>query len=383
MSMKLVNAKIYNADNREFREGSIEIDEKSGKIINVIPGDAGTDGIDLGGAMLIPGLVDAHTHGRSGYDFNKASKEEMKKMAECYLEMGVTTVMPTLASAMPEDLSSASRIINELKTEKRGARFAGVHLEGRYLNASKRGAHAPELLKAPDAAELSALMDDMGLPCHISAALELDEDGSFADLALKRGATLGLAHTSATCRQALDMYERLGISFTHTYNAMTPLHHREAGVVGAALLCDGYAELICDGRHICPEVVALTYRIKGSDRLVLVTDSMEATGYGDGEFNIAGMKVIVKDGKAVTTDGAIAGSTLELADGVRNLVRFAGIRLEDVIPSATRNPAEMLGLDDCGTIEVGKRADLLVIAEDAERVFEIKSIILGGEFVKG
>lgn len=380
--MKLVNARIFDSEKEEFRVGSVTVNAETGNIEKVSFGDVSADGVDMGGNMLVPGFIDAHTHGRNGYDFNKASKEEMKKMAAGYLKNGVTTVMPTLASAMPDDLAVSSRIINEMKSEKSGARFAGIHLEGRYLNVSKRGAHAADLLTAPDASELAGLFESMGTPCHISAALELDEDGSFTRLALEKGATLGLGHTSATCKQALDIYERARVSFTHTYNAMTPLHHREAGVVGAALLCDGYAELICDGMHICPEVVALTYKIKGSDRLVLISDSMEATGHGDGEYSIAGMKVIVKDGKALTTDGALAGSTLELADGVRNLVRFAGISLEKAIPCATRNPAKMLKLEDCGEIAEGKRADMLVITEDTENVFEIKNIVLGGEFVK-
>ena len=164
---------------------------------------------------------------------------------------------------------------------------------------------------------------------------------------------------------------------------MTPLHHREAGTVGAALLSDAYAELICDGLHICPEIVALTFKVKGNDKLVLITDSMEATGNGDGDYNIAGMPVVVKNGKALTIDGALAGSTLELSDGIRNLVRFAGASLEDAIACATINPAKMLGIDDkCGSLEEGKYADFVIAHEDPEEIFVIDSVILGGIEVK-
>jgi len=380
--MKYVNAKVFDTEKGEFRLGSVTVDG-GGMIKDVRYGDTSTDGIDLGGAMLIPGFIDAHTHGREGYDFNDASCEQMSVMAKGYLAHGVTTVMPTLASALPETLAEVSHRINSLKGKSGGARFAGIHLEGRYLNVSKKGAHSVEYIAPPNAEELSELMKAMGTPCHVSAALELDADGSFTRTALDGGATLGLAHTSATCRQALEIYEKANISFTHTYNAMTPLHHREAGAVGAALLCDAYAELICDGLHVCPDVIALTYRLKGSERLVLVTDSMAATGKGDGEYMIAGLRVVVKDGKAHTLEGAIAGSTLELCDGVRNLVRFAGITLEEALPCATRNPAEMLGLEDRGTIEKGKRADMLVITPDDEKVFNIESVILGGEVAVG
>lgn len=380
--MKLVNALIFDTDTGKFRSGTVTVNSDRGIIESVCYGDASDGDADLGGRMLVPGFVDAHTHGRDGYDFTSATPGQMSVMARGYLRNGVTTVMPTLASGTTEVLAAASRNINSLKADSGGARFAGVHLEGRYLNVSKKGAHSVEYITAPNAGELSELMKAMGTPCHISAALELDGDGSFMRTALDGGATLGLAHTSATCRQALDLYEKAKISFTHTYNAMTPLHHREAGAVGAALLCDAYCELICDGMHVCPEVVKLTYRMKGSHRLVLVTDSMRATGKGDGEYNSAGLKVTVKDGKALTLDGALAGSTLELADGVRNLVRFAGITVEEALPCATRNPADMLGLCDCGSIEKGKRADMLVITPNAERVFNIESIILGGKRIE-
>lgn len=379
--MILTNARIYNSEAKKFDLGSIEIE--NGIIKNILSGEKAVmkGDKDMNGAMLIPGFVDAHTHGRNGYDFNTATVENMKEMAKAYLSKGVTTVMPTLASAPIDKLAEASDSINALKNgDGKGARYAGVHLEGRYLNVSKRGAHASDLIAPLDANELKELISHMKTPCHISAALELDKDGSFMKTALDMGATLGLGHTSATCAEALDIYKRGNVSMTHTYNAMTPLHHREAGVVGAALLSDAYCELICDGLHICPEIVALTYKVKGSDRVVLITDSMEATGHGDGEYSIAGMPVIVKDGKALTIDGALAGSTLELADGVRNLVRFAGASLEEAIACATINPAKMLNIDNvCGSLEVGKYADILVAHEDDDCIFVIDEVLLGGE----
>ena len=378
--MILTNARIFDCEAKKFFLGSIEIENEI--IKNIIDGPVApsSDAKDMNGAMLIPGFVDVHTHGRNGFDFNKATKDDMLKMARGYASKGVTTVMPTLASAPLESLKESSTIINELKDNNNGARFAGIHLEGRYLNVSKRGAHAAELIAAPDASELADLLSYMKTPCHISAAYELDTDGSFMQTAIYAGATLGLGHTSATCVQALDIIKRGNVSMTHTYNAMTPLHHREAGVVGAALLSDAYCELICDGLHICPEIVALTYKVKGSDKVVLITDSMEATGNGDGEYSIAGMPVIVKNGKALTIDGALAGSTLEMADGIRNLVRFAGATLEEALACATINPAKMVKIDSiCGSLEIGKRADIVVAREDSEQVFVIESVLLGGK----
>ena len=157
-------------------------------------------------------------------------------------------------------------------------------------------------------------------------------------------------------------------AFTHLFNAMPPLHHREGGAVSAALLSgDAWVELIVDGMHICPDMVELTYRCKAR-RLVLITDSMEATGCPDGEYAIAGQKVIVRNGRAETLDGALAGSTLSLWDGVKNLMRFAGVSLSAAVACATLHPAQMTGIDKTvGSIDAGKRADLLVVDDALEQ----------------
>ena len=330
--------------------------------------------MDASGLTSLPGLVDVHTHGRAGYDFNTATEEQMARMKRDYAAHGVTTVFATLASDTAEGWR---RSIADI--QKSG--YDGIHFEGRYLNEGKRGAHAAELLVPLDAAELESFLQEIRIPCHVSAAYELDVDGSFAAVAKRHGATMGLAHTMATAEQARAAISHGVSSFTHLFNAMPPLHHREGGAVSAALCGGGFCELICDGMHVCPDMIALAYRCLGADKTVLITDSMEATGCPDGEYAIAGQPVSVMNGKALTMDGALAGSTLDLWDGVKNLMRFADLSLESAVLCATRNPARMVGLDGkVGSISAGKRADL--IAADAESL-TIEGVIANGEPVRG
>ena len=325
--------------------------------------------INADGLTVLPGLVDVHTHGRAKYDFNTASAEQMIQMKRDYAEHGVTTVFATLASDTAEGWRRSIRAVKE-------SGFDGIHFEGRYLSLGKRGAHPAELLAPLDANELETFLRDLNIPCHISAAFELDTDGSFAACAKRYGATLGLGHTMATADQAREAISRGVTSFTHLFNAMPPLHHREGGAVSVAL-CEGdFGELICDGMHICPDMIALAYRCLGADRTVLITDSMEATGCPDGEYAIAGQPVVVKNGKALTLDGALAGSTLDLWDGVKNLMRFTGVSLADAVRCATCNPARMVGLESLvGSIAEGKRADLIMVDD----TLTLRGVVANGE----
>lgn len=388
MAVLFRHAQVFSAEDRDFFEGDVLVSQ--GKIGAVTAHGQNpendhrtcpsTEIINAEGCYLLPGLVDVHTHGRAGGDFTTADETTLCRMAESYLASGVTTVLPTLASAPLEELCAAIDRIEafRLSGERAGcARFAGIHLEGRYLNPAKRGAHAPHLLASLNAEEACRLLSLCGGVKHISAALELEGGDEFIARMRAMGATVGLGHTNATYAEAQRALEQGVVSMTHLFNAMPPLHHRDGGAVCAGLLEPRvYGELICDGFHIAPEMVKLAYRLKG-DHLTLITDSMEATGCADGDYTIAGMPVVVKDGKARTVDGAIAGSTLSLWDGVKNLCAFADAPLGEAVYAATMAPALQTGMaHEVGSIAVGKRADLLLVNGE----LAITRVMCGGSF---
>lgn len=385
MRVFIKNANIFNSQEREFYPGSIII--AGDKISEIKYGETESSEafdavIDAQKMLLIPGFIDVHTHGRNGFDFVNADEDEMQKMSEGYLHSGVTSVMPTLASAPLDRLFKAADTINRLKGRESGARFLGVHLEGRYINPKKRGAHAPELIKPLNPDEMEELVHRMCLPCRISAAFELDYSGEFMRRAKELGVTLGLAHTMATYSQAEDIYKRGNVAFTHLFNAMPQIHHRDGGAVCVALNEGAYSELICDGMHISAHIIALSHKVLGDDKVVLITDSMEATDCEDGEYTIAGMPVAVENSVARTHDGALAGSTLSLLDGFNNYMEYCNLPLERAINAATLNPATMTETHSMvGSLEVGKYADML-LADYKDKKLKINRVVKGGGVIK-
>lgn len=379
--MLLVNGRVYRTEERIFEKKSIRIE--NGLIAalgeSLSPYD-GEEVCDLGGAYLLPGLIDVHTHGRAGFDFGSCSPEAFATMAADYARHGVTTVMPTLASAPLSEMIGTTEALYAFEPKDGEANFCGVHWEGRYLNAMKKGAHASDLLAPLCASDLEREVFRMRRPLHISAAYELDADGAFMKKVLSLGATAGLGHTNATYSEAKEIEARGLTSYTHLFNCMPPLHHRDGGAVCAALEGDCIAELICDGIHVSPEMVRMTYRNKGSRKLSLISDSMEATGCPDGDYAIAGNPVKVERGIARTPEGNLAGSTLTLCDAVNRLMEFAHISFEDAIPCATRVPAEQVGIYHlCGSLDVGKRADL-ILSSLGDRL-EIRRVMVRGKWI--
>lgn len=376
--MIIKNGYVYNTEECRFEKKDLYI---NGRYI-VSSGEycgSNDDIFDAGEMRLIPGLADIHTHGRAGSDFVSCGREKYTVMAKAYASHGVTAVMPTLASAPLADMRRAASEINKFNADDECADFMGVHLEGRYLNPAKKGAHRAELLHSLTPRELECSEFEKCRSLHITAAFELDNEGAFAAKALEIGATLGLGHTAATYSQAKAAEENGVTSYTHLYNAMPPLNHRDSGAVCAALEGNAFAEIICDGIHVAPEMVNLAYRMKGRERLILISDSMEATDCPDGDYSIAGNPVCVKNGIALTTGGALAGSTLSLFEAVKNLMRFCNIPFEDAVRCATFNPCLATGNTALhGSIDNGKYADILFIDKNTD----IAKIMLRGKFIK-
>ena len=370
------NAKIFCSDHR-FHEGAFEV--TNGYFSQVLAESIPEDSIDLCGAKVIPGLVEVHSHGNSGFDFSDGSFEGLKTMAAYYASVGVTSFAPASMTLPYETLAKAFATGKQLAEEAPAghARFMGIHMEGPYFSYKKRGAQNPDYLKEPDFEGFAKLQEGCGnLVKIVDIAPELPGAVAFIEQASKL-CTVSIAHTDCTYDHAKAAIDAGATHQTHLYNAMPPINHRSPGAIPAGVENPRVrAELICDGFHIHPAAVRLAFTMFGGVRMILVSDSGRGCGLPNGsKFDIGGQDGWLVDGVGRLADGTICCSAANLYQCLTNAIRF-GVKEEDAIRAATYNPACAIAADDrIGSIAVGKYADFLVCSEDYANV----RVFLGGQ----
>ena len=330
---------------------------------------------------IIPGLVDIHLHGCAGHDFCDGTVAAMRAMASYELSHGMTTICPTTMTLPEEALTNicatcASAVETEMIQEGilLGDVLQGIYLEGPFLSMEKKGAQNPAYIRKPDREMLMRLQRAAGGLIKIVAIAPETEGAIECIMSDKNSIRYSIAHTCADYETARKAIKAGASHVTHLYNAMPPYLHREPGVIGAAAESDNVTvELICDGNHVHPSVVRNTFRLFGAERVVLVSDSMRATGMDDGEYTLGGLSVRMKRGLATLADGTLAGSATNLYDCMRTAIRM-GVSMEDAVRAATYNPAVVIGIDGlCGSLYAGKRADIVITDHELKLREVIKS----------
>ena len=321
--------------------------------------------------LLMPGFVDLHTHAQKGIDTMFAGQEEYTRWAQNNFEQGVTTFLPTTVSASIKNLKNVLR-----KADRLPLSIDGIHLEGPFINPAKKGAQNAEFIISAKDCDLSEIIKE---PVRIvTAAPEVEGFDTLHEECQKKDAVLSIGHTAATYETMKRAYEMGVRRITHFPNALSPLLHREIGATGAGLYLDFDLEMIVDGIHSSPEFVDLVYRVKGSDRILLITDSMAAAGLEDGEYTLGGLAVFVKGGKAVLKDGTLAGSTLLFIEGVRNFYRFTRCSYGDLVKVSSWNALKQLKLEaTVGRIHPGYLANFVVL----DKSLNLKKTVFQGELV--
>lgn len=377
--MILKNAVVYGDS---FNPAALDVAVRGERISEIGPAlPAGDEPVlDCEGCVVVPGFVDIHIHACVGADTCDANPTGLAKMCAHLAGKGVTSFCPTTMTVSHGEIERALAAVREAMTHPpEGTAIAGVNMEGPYISAHRKGAQSEQFVKAPDFSEFREFFEGCGGIIRIvDVAPECAGAEEFIPQAVKL-CTVSIAHTEADYACATRAFD-LGVTHaTHLYNAMPGLSHRAPGVVGA-VFDDARvrAELICDGFHIDPAVLRVTFTLLGEDRTVIVSDSMRAAGEPDGVSELGGQTVYVKNGQARLKDGTIAGSTTDMHQEVRNLVKW-GVPFRQVIKSATINPAKEIHMEDrIGSIRVGKFADLVVL--DPE--LNLRYVIARGKIVK-
>lgn len=323
-------------------------------------------------SLLLPGFVDVHVHGGAGHDFMYADEQALDEITAFHAANGTTTMLATTMTASKAEIDQVLATVNAYRSrEMPYAQLAGVHLEGPFISPKWPGAQNPAHIVPANIDWLEEWASAYpGLMRQVTLAPEREGAKEAIAWLRRHGITAALGHTDATYEEAIAAADAGLNQAVHTFNAMTPLHHRKPGVAGAVLSDPRIrAEIIADGVHVHAAAIGILARLKGPDRLILITDAMSAAGLNDGEYAIGDLPVTVRDGIATLRDNpaSLAGSTLTMIKGFRFLVQEVGLSLEDASKAASYNPAVSLGLErQIGSLEAGKQADLLCLDKDLQ-----------------
>lgn len=376
--MLIKNCKIIFHDRIET--GSVLIEKNKIKEINpTAPID--TDIIDAKGLYLSPGFIDVHIHGAGGSDTMDGTKESINTIAKTIAAFGTTSFLPTTMTCSINDIKKAIEAVAEAKAAGTdGANVLGVHLEGPFISPSMIGAQNPNFIQTPSVDTFKEMVGEhLDSITSITIAPEVEGAKELIEYLSHLGIVISIGHSKATYKQALEGI-KLGIGHsTHLYNAMTPLHHREPGIVGAIFDTDITTETISDGIHISYPSLRVAYKQKGTDKVLLVTDAMMACGMPEGKYALGGQDVYVKDGAARLKEGNLAGSILTLDKAIRNVYKNSNYELYNVVKMATYNGAKHCKVaDKKGLIKEGYDADLVLFDDD----INIEKVIIGGKIIK-
>ncbi len=354
---------------------------EDGKIVAIGKLDDVEPIFDTDGVVL-PGFIDEHIHGAGGADAMDGTEQALQTISEYVAKEGTTGFLATTMTQSPENIGKALKNVKTVreKGEYKGAEVLGVHLEGPFISPKHVGAQPLEYVAKPAPETFDKYNEISGGNIKVvTLAPEVEGGLDLVKHLAKIGVVASIGHTGAKFSDVEAAVAAGATNVTHTYNAQTPLHHREAGVVGAAMLIDELnCEMICDTIHVSVPAIKIFVKNKPHDKFTLITDAMRAKGMPDGLSELGGQQVFVKNGEARLSDGTLAGSVLKMNVAVKNLVEKVGVSFTDAVDFASANPAKNLGLyDERGSIEVGKRADFAVMDKD----YNILCTVIGGKVV--
>ena len=364
----------------DWMDAQVEISD--GKIAAIHPYGTDAADMDYGDRRIVPGFIDVHTHGAYGFDTNDADPEGLRRWAKSIVSEGITGFLPTTITQSEEVLTKALKnVANVVREGYEGARILGIHFEGPYLDQTFKGAQPEQYCVSPDLEQFKRYLEaSEGLIRIVTMACEHDEGYRLTRFLCEKGIVPSLGHSSATFDQAVMAFANGARSVTHVYNGMAPYHHREPGIVGASFrFRNVFGEIICDGNHSTWAALNTFFTNKGPDYGVMITDSLQVKGLPAGTRTLFGGNLIelYEDGSAhLVGAGNLAGSTLKVNQGLRNLVEMAGVPWQTAINSCTINPARLIGVEASkGSITAGKDADVVVLGDD----YSVEAVYVCGQ----